>query len=156
MGKGSAFTIYLPEFDTAAGEGISHGKGESYSAHGEALRLLVVDDNVDAANALAMFLEAAGHQVTVEYNPMVALEQVKAARFDVFLLDIGLPGIDGNELARRLRLIPQAAHATMIAVTGYGKQYDKDTSIAAGFDYYFVKPASPAELTKLLAILKPA
>jgi signal transduction histidine kinase/ActR/RegA family two-component response regulator len=155
-GKGSVFTVYLPAFDTAADDALARGKGESYSIQAAPLRLLVVDDNVDAANVLAMFLEAAGYQVTVEYNPMVALEQVKTARYDVFLLDIGLPGIDGNELARRLRLIPQAAHATMIAVTGYGKQYDKDTSIAAGFDYYFVKPASPAELTKLLATLKPA
>jgi CheY-like chemotaxis protein len=73
----------------------------------------------------------------------------------VYLLDIGLPVMDGNELARRLRAIPQAARATLIAVTGYGKQYDKDTSIAAGFDYYFVKPASPAKLAKLLSHLRP-
>jgi CheY-like chemotaxis protein len=70
-------------------------------------------------------------------------------------LDIGLPGIDGNELARRLRSIPQAARATLIAVTGYGQQYDRDMSRAAGFDYYFVKPANPANLTEILSHIKP-
>lgn len=119
------------------------------------LRLLVVDNNVDAANALDMFLEAAGHQVTVKYGPLAVLEQAETSTFDVYLLDIGLPGIDGNELARRLLSLPQAAHATLIAVTGYNQRYDKNTSIAAGFDYYFVKPASPTKLVELLADIKP-
>jgi CheY-like chemotaxis protein len=114
-----------------------------------------VDDNVDAANALAMFLEAAGYAIAIQYGPFETLEQVKIADYDVFLLDISLPGIDGNELARRLRAIPQAAQATLIAVTGYGKQYDKETSLAAGFDYYFVKPASPAKLVEILSKIKP-
>jgi PAS domain S-box-containing protein len=154
-GKGSTFTVYLPVFDTVMNEGFYRDKKASSPTHGEPLRLLVVDDNVDAANALAMFLEAAGHKVAVEYGPIAALEQVKTTTYDVYLLDIGLPGIDGNELARRLRLIPQAAHATLIAVTGYGQQYDKDTSIAAGFDYYFVKPASPSKLVEILSHIKP-
>ncbi|SMP80939.1 PAS domain S-box-containing protein [Noviherbaspirillum suwonense] len=154
--KGAIFTVYLPVFNTAIDDDFHHEKGVSSSTQGESLRLLVVDDNVDAANALAMFLEAAGHQVAVEHGPISALEQVKTAAYDVFLLDIGLPGMDGNELARRLRLIPQAAHATLIAVTGYGKQYDKETSLAAGFDYYFVKPASPAKLVEVLSKIKPS
>jgi PAS domain S-box-containing protein len=154
-GKGATFTVYLPVFDTAMDEGSYHDKNASISTKGESLRLLVVDDNVDAANALAMFLETAGHRVTVEHGPLAALEQVKTTTYDVFLLDIGLPGIDGNELARRLRSIPQAARATLIAVTGYGQQYDRDMSRAAGFDYYFVKPANPANLTEILSHIKP-
>lgn len=156
-GQGSAFTVYLPAFESSMDAMPSPVNGATASlTPSRPLRLLVVDDNVDAANALAMFLEAAGHQVAVEYGALAALEQVKTAPYDVFLLDIGLPVMDGNELARRLRLIPHVAHATLIAVTGYGKQYDKDTSIAAGFDYYFVKPANPAKLADLLSHLRPA
>jgi CheY-like chemotaxis protein len=120
------------------------------------LRLLVVDDNVDAATALAMLLEAAGHEVAIEKRAQAALRRAEQEMHDVYLLDIGLPGMDGIELARRLRAIPKSAHATLIAVTGYGHQYDKDTAIAAGFDYYFVKPADAAKLVNLLAQLKPA
>jgi PAS domain S-box-containing protein len=154
-GRGSTFTVYLPTFESSMDSTPSPVNGAAASlTPPRPLRLLVVDDNADAANALAMFLEAAGHQVAVEYGPMAALEQVKTTAYDVYLLDIGLPVMDGNELARRLRMLPQAAHATLIAVTGYGKQYDKDTSIAAGFDYYFVKPANPAKLAELLTKLQ--
>jgi signal transduction histidine kinase/BarA-like signal transduction histidine kinase len=154
IGRGSTFTAYLPTFDAPTDTGTYDDQGVRSPPCLEPLRLLVVDDNVDAANALAMFLETAGHKVAVEYGPIAVLEQAKTATYDVYLLDIGLPGMDGNELARRLRLIPEAAQATLIAVTGYGKQYDKDTSISAGFDYYFVKPASPAKLVEILSNIR--
>ena len=93
--------------------------------------------------------------MTVEYGYTAVLEQVITNAYDVFLLDIGLPGMDGNELARKLRTIPHVADATLIAVTGYGQQYDKETSIAAGLGYYLIKPASPAKLAELLSNLRP-
>ena len=155
-GLGATFTVCLPAFDDAMNDVFFPDQEAMSAPKAEALRLLVVDDNVDAASALAMFLEAAGHQVTVEHSPLAALEQAKTAAYDVLLLDIGLPGMDGNELARRLRSIPQAAHSTLIAITGYGQQYDRDMSIAAGFDYYFVKPASPAKLVEILSHIRPA
>lgn len=118
--------------------------------------MLVVDDNVDAADLLGMFLETSGHRVIVQYSSADALEKAAVEKYDVFVLDIGLPDMDGNELARRLRASHQSAHATLIAVTGYGQEYDKESSIAAGFDYYFVKPANPKLLVELLARINPA
>jgi PAS domain S-box-containing protein len=155
VGQGSTFTVLLPVYDTSKETASERNIGMATTSATQRLRLLVVDDNVDAANTLAMFLEAAGHEVSVEHEPGAVLEQVQTTSYDVYLLDIGLPGMDGNELARRLRSVPQSAQATLIAVTGYGQQYAKDTAIAAGFDYYFVKPASPVELTRLLATLQP-
>jgi CheY-like chemotaxis protein len=119
------------------------------------LRLLVVDDNVDAATALAMLLEAAGHEVQVEHQAQAALRRAELEAHDVYLRDIGLLGMDGNELAHRLRSIPKTARATLIAVTGYGHQYDKETAVAAGFDNYFVKPVDATNLVRLLAQIKP-
>lgn len=119
-----------------------------------ALRVLVVDDNIDAASSLAMVLEAAGHQVAVEHEPYAALRRAHGDPSDVYLLDIGLPEIDGNELARRLRAISPTTQTTLIAITGYGQTYDREQSLAAGFDYYFVKPADPTQLLALLSKIR--
>jgi CheY-like chemotaxis protein len=155
--QGSTFTIFLPLFgaDAIANPSQLQSTNQLPSPRSR-LRLLVVDDNVDAATALAMLLEAAGHEVAIEKKAQAALKRAELEVHDVYLLDIGLPGMDGIELARRLRSIPKTAHATLIAVTGYGHQYDKETAIAAGFDYYFVKPADATKLVNLLARLKPA
>jgi CheY-like chemotaxis protein len=111
--------------------------------------MLVVDDNVDAAQLLAMFLDGVGYEVAVEHDSGRALAAAAQGRFDVFLLDIGLPGMDGIELARRLRLLPQARAALLIAITGYGSPQDREAALGAGFDHHFVKPAP---LDKLLAL----
>jgi CheY-like chemotaxis protein len=116
-------------------------------------RIMVVDDNVDAAQMLSMFLEAAGHQLVVEHNPYAALERMRREIVDVFLLDIGLPGMDGYELAQRLRQQAGGAGATFIAVTGYGQEPDRNHSLDAGFSYHFVKPVDTVNLAKLLATL---
>ena len=113
------------------------------------LRILVVDDNVDAAQLLAMFLEGVGYDVAVEHDPLRALAVAARGSFDAFLLDIGLPGMDGIELARRLRLLPQGETALLIAITGYGSPQDREAALDAGFDHHFVKPAP---LEKLLGI----
>jgi CheY-like chemotaxis protein len=114
------------------------------------LRLLVVDDNVDAAATLAMLLEACGYAVMVEHESPRALEIALRERPDAALLDIGLPEMDGNELARRLRADPRTRGMLLVAVTGYGQEQDRRLALEAGFDHHMVKPV---ELDKLAAIL---
>ena len=115
------------------------------------LRLMIVDDNADAASMLAMFLEAAGHEVLIEHDSLQFLERARLEAPDVCILDIGLPDMDGNELARRLRLRPETAESVLIAVTGYGQERDKKNAAVAGFDHHFVKPVDTAGLAALLA-----
>jgi CheY-like chemotaxis protein len=110
---------------------------------------------VDAARVQALYFESAGYTVAIEHEPFTALDRATADPPDVCLLDIGLPGIDGNELARSLRSMPGTARTTLIAVTGYGHEHDRETSIAPGFDYSFVKPTDPAKLADLLAEIQP-
>jgi CheY-like chemotaxis protein len=114
-------------------------------------RVLVVDDNVDAAQTVAMLLEVLGHETAIEYDPLQALAVAREQSFDAFVLDIGLPGMDGHELARQIRALPRAAGALFIALTGYGQQQDRDASKAAGFHYHFVKPADVDALAQALA-----
>ncbi len=99
---------------------------------------------------LAMLLEHAGHEVTTEADPVIALERAQARRPDVYLLDIGLPRMDGYELARRLRASPAGAGATLIALTGYGQPADREKAMQASFDHYLVKPPDPVALERLL------
>ena len=150
-GHGSTFTVFLPLLPADTQAAPAFAQPLQPRAHGRVLRLLVVDDNVDAARVLAMSLEAAGHEVVVEHKAHAALERIKQGTHDAFLLDIGLPGMDGNELARQVRQLPQAAGARLIAISGYGQEGDRQTSIDAGFDDYLVKPADPAALLDLLA-----
>jgi CheY-like chemotaxis protein len=119
-------------------------------------RVLVVDDNADAAQTVAMLLEVLGHETAVEYDPLQALAVARERSFDAFVLDIGLPGMDGHELARQIRTLPRAAGALFIALTGYGQQQDRDASKAAGFHYHFVKPADVDALAQALAKGTPA
>lgn len=117
---------------------------------------MVVDDNQDAADAMAMLLDLEGHTVGVEHESVQALE--RAARFcpDACLLDIGLRGMAGDEPARRLRSSRAPAGSTLIALTGHGNKYKRETSVSAGFDFYFVKPARTTELIAVLAALQRA
>jgi CheY-like chemotaxis protein len=95
--------------------------------------------------------KASGHQVTVEHDPHRALERSRAEPPDVCLLDIGLPEMDGKELARRIKAQPETARAVLIAVTGYGQEHDRESALAAGFAHHFVKPVDPAGLAGVLA-----
>ena len=105
---------------------------------------------------LAMLLQDAGHAVTTESDPVIALDRAQALRPDMFVLDIGLPRIDGHELARRLRASPAGAHATLIALSGYGQVADREKAAQSGFDHYLVKPVDPVALEQLLRGLAPA
>ena len=115
------------------------------------LRILVVDDNLDAAHTLNLFLRASGHEVEIAYCGLDAIEIAKAFAPQACILDIGLPDMDGNELARRLRRLPQTSNATLIAATGYGRQQDRDAASQAGFDHYMVKPVNTIQLSDMLA-----
>ncbi|OYU72270.1 MAG: hypothetical protein CFE45_40595 [Burkholderiales bacterium PBB5] len=119
------------------------------------LRVLVVDDNADAGEMLAMFLEASGHQVVVEQGAQRALERARAEPPDVCVLDIGLPEMDGNELARRLRAQPETAGLRLIAVTGYGQEHDRRAALQSGFDHHLVKPVDPEKLLALVGATPP-
>ena len=160
LGKGSTFTVRLPRHVQAAAQvGVQAGvQGEPGAGPqaadkqpGGSLRVLVVDDNLDAAHTLNLFLSAAGHEVEIAYCAEDALEVAKVFSPQVCLLDIGLPDMDGNELARRLRRLPQTTASTLVAATGYGRQQDRDAARQAGFDHYMVKPVNTVELSELLA-----
>ncbi len=151
LGKGSKFTVCLPRLvheqsDTHRQNVDSYMRKDTHS-----LRILVVDDNVDAAAMLAMLLEASGHEVLVEHASRKALERAREEKPQVCLLDIGLPEIDGNELAQRLRAQPETAKSVLIAVTGYGQEQDRKQTLAAGFDHHLVKPVDTKKLAFLLA-----
>jgi CheY-like chemotaxis protein len=115
------------------------------------LRVVIVDDNVDAAQSLGMLLEASGHSVRLAHDGRDALEAVREHRPQAVLLDIGLPQIDGYEVARRLRERHPREEMTLVAMTGYGQAADRERSHAAGFDHHLVKPADYAELERILA-----
>ena len=115
--------------------------------------MLVVDDNVDSADVAALLLRMAGHEAQVAYSAATALEAAAAYQPNVVLLDIGLPEMNGYEVAARLRQHPQVGNAWLVAITGYGQDSDRQRSQAAGFDHHLVKPVEPQKLRELLALL---
>jgi PAS domain S-box-containing protein len=143
VGKGSTFSIYLP-LETAP-EQLGEGR-ELKKPRG--VRVLIVDDNRDAADSLAMMLELDGHRTRTAYSPEAALEEARSFAPDLILLDIGLPRMDGYEVARRLRLAE--SRARVVALTGYGQLADKERSATAGFVAHLVKPIDPAALAEVL------
>jgi CheY-like chemotaxis protein len=111
---------------------------------------LIVDDNVDAADTLALLLELEGHEMQVAYAPTDAIERARSFRPDIVLLDIGLPGMNGYELAQKFRSMPEL-DVRLIALTGYGKSEDQQRTKAAGFDDHLVKPVDAPTLKLALA-----
>jgi PAS domain S-box-containing protein len=149
-GKGSTFVITLPLLrDGAPPEAASPPAAAPAGSPGP-LKVLVVDDNVDAAETLGLLLAAYGHEVVIEHDSLRALDRARSVAPDVCLLDIGLPEIDGRELARRLRAQPETADAVLVAVTGYGQQQDREDAFAAGFQHHLVKPVDAETLVRLL------
>ncbi len=118
-----------------------------------ALRILIVDDNVDAADSTAMLLSLDGYETHSVHSAHAALEAAPSIRPDVVLLDIGLPEMDGYEVARRLRSLPAGEHSLIVALTGYGQPADRERAALAGFDEFLVKPVEPAVLNRLLRSL---
>ncbi len=144
---GSEFEVHLPVAANSRPQMIA--ATNKTQAQGQ-LRVVIVEDNHDAAEALTMLLELFGHQVTVVSNGTAAIDAVRNATFDIGLVDIGLPGIDGYEVARRIRMIPNAKTMTLVALTGYGQEADKQRALSAGFDEHLTKPVKIERLQALL------
>jgi signal transduction histidine kinase/BarA-like signal transduction histidine kinase len=152
LGEGSEFVVYLPRLAPVAPVPAEAPAAPATDASG--LRVLVVDDNVDAAEMLATLLEMNGYAVSVEFDGASALATALRERPAVALLDIGLPDMDGMELARRLRAQPQTADAVLVALTGYGQAEDQEQARQAGFNHHMVKPADIDRLLTLLASIE--
>jgi CheY-like chemotaxis protein/two-component sensor histidine kinase len=147
-GEGALFTVRLPVGGppaAAAADAAGDGKPRPR-------RILVVDDNQEAAEMLSMLLQTLGeHRVTVAHDGESALRKAREERPEILLLDIGLPGLDGYEVGRKLRQDPTTNGALVVAVTGYGQEEDRRRSRAAGFDEHLVKPVDVAELVRVLS-----
>ena len=154
--QGSEFVIRLPLLSQEGPQRLEEGNGEAAQepAPSSGQRLLVVDDNRDAADSLAMMLRLQGHEVRVAHNGPTALEMVKGYRPTLVLLDIGMPDMDGYEVARRMRRMPGLEKVVLAALTGWGQQEDRRRTAEAGFDHHLVKPVDPKALESLLANLK--
>ncbi|HJQ99297.1 MAG TPA: response regulator, partial [Candidatus Polarisedimenticolaceae bacterium] len=148
-GKGSEFVVRLPRLKEAATSALPPDRAEPKRLGGAPQRILVIDDNRDAAESLAMLLRMGGHEVSVAHDGSVGLEMALSQRPAILFLDIGLPGLDGYEVCRlaRARGLTQAR---IIALSGYGQDADRQRSQAAGFDGHSVKPVELDELSRLL------
>jgi nitrogen-specific signal transduction histidine kinase/CheY-like chemotaxis protein len=147
LGKGSTFELRLPRARAPA-------PADAVAAHANASvrRVMVVDDNVDAADSLALLLGLEGHQTQCAYSAAAALERVSTFAPEVVLLDIGLPDMDGYEVARRIRALPGGAAMTLVALTGYGQAEDRERALASGFQAHLVKPVDLEVLGRILAM----
>jgi PAS domain S-box-containing protein len=148
VNRGSTFIVRLPIVPEASPAMTS--SAEEPATRGSSLRVLVVDDNRDGATTSAMFLELCGHRVQAVYSAREALEVAEAFRPHVALLDIGMPEMDGYELAARIRAEAWGERITLIAATGWGQERDRKRAAAAGFDHHLTKPVDPAVLEPLL------
>jgi CheY-like chemotaxis protein len=149
LGMGSEFVVWLPAAKASA-EGARPAAAEPEPSSGRRLRILVVDDNRDATETTAVLFRLWGYDVATAVDGAAALATVAREHPDVVLLDIGLPGIDGYEVARRIRAGQGTKAPVLVAVTGYGQVDDRQRSSEAGFDRHLVKPVEPAALKRLL------
>jgi CheY-like chemotaxis protein len=149
-GEGSQFTVQLPRLAHSVVDEPQQEQPCAGRPDASVLHVLVVDDNTDAANLLGMLLEAEGQVADICYDPFEALHKITARRYDACLLDIGLPGMDGRQLARHIRERYPSAPPVLVAVSGYGQAHDKSAAFEAGFDHYLVKPIGGLNLTELV------
>jgi PAS domain S-box-containing protein len=149
-GRGSEITVRLPLLPDAVGQAPAAAAVPPEKRR-ETSRVLLVEDNEDAAAALAELLRIWGHRVAVVHDGPSALLAARAEQPDVVLLDIGLPGMDGYEVARAFRELPGLEEMTLVALTGYGQESDRLRSSLAGIDHHLVKPVDPDQLRRLIA-----
>jgi two-component system CheB/CheR fusion protein len=149
LGQGTRMRVLLPLAEAAAGAAPDSG----HAAAGPKPAILLADDNVDAADVLAELLRAEGYPVRTAYDGQAALELAQHQRPAILLLDIGMPGLNGYELANRVRLLPWGEQAVVIAVTGWGENQDDNQALRAGFDARLVKPV---DFNRLLGMLQRA
>ncbi len=152
-GRGSEFHVDLPLYATAAAQRprLAEAAAPVQTATGDGARVLVVDDNVDAADMLAEWLASRGFSTQIAYDGLSALERARAFRPAVAVIDIGLPVLDGYELARRMQAEPELGSTRLIALTGYGEERDRVRSREAGFFAHMVKPIDLTSLGETLA-----
>ena len=152
VGFGSTFTLTLPCV-TDACDGVDAQPGDADAVRAtlqRQLKVLIVDDNSDAADSLATLLQVQGHATSVEYDAQSALRRARAERPDVMLIDIGLPDVDGYQLAQELRALPETVATVPVAVTGYGQARDRERALQAGFAHHLVKPVDMTALVRIL------
>jgi signal transduction histidine kinase/ActR/RegA family two-component response regulator len=150
LGRGSEFVVRLPMLPPAVRAANGHPKADA-GLRGLALRVLVVEDVAEVADVLVLLLQFWGHDVRAVRDGAAALISARAYHPDVILLDLGLPGLDGYDVARQLRREPGLGKPLLVAVTGYGSDDDRRRSLEAGFDHHLVKPVHPDALRAALA-----
>jgi CheY-like chemotaxis protein len=153
LGKGSTFTVRLPidqEMTATPLDPLIQAPRAVVPSRPVSRRVLVVDDNEDGADSLAAILQFAGHETATCYNGLDAIEKVSSFRPEIVFLDIGLPGIDGYEVARRLRADDRTAETMFVALTGWGSEEDKQKSMDAGFHFHLTKPVLSDAVAELL------
>ncbi len=148
LGKGSEFQIRLPVLISAVKQDAAR---EIVPTPKTRAHVLIVEDNRDAAESLKMLVELLGHEVDVVFDGLAAVDAVRSGNFDLALVDIGLPGIDGYEAARRIRQLPHGNGIVLAALTGYGQEQDSKHALTVGFDQHLVKPIKSKHLQSLLA-----
>jgi CheY-like chemotaxis protein len=154
-GKGSRFTVRLPLASDDSAERFVAGGNRSAANAGRAggVRVLIVDDNVDAAESLSVLLEIGGHAARIANDGYRALLLAQEFRPQIVFLDIGMPGMSGYDVARRLRKLPGMTHVTLVAVTGWGAENDRLRASEAGFDQHLTKPAALSDVNAILSTL---
>jgi signal transduction histidine kinase/DNA-binding response OmpR family regulator len=153
LNQGSEFVVHLPALVRTHAVATSTNGVSKPNADALQRRILVVDDNVDGADSLALLLRVTGHEVSIAHDGPSALEVARTFHPEIVLLDIGLPGMNGYEVARQMRQDPELQPAYLIALTGYGQDADRLRSRDAGFDHHLVKPVGPEVLPELFASL---
>jgi len=153
LGHGAEFGFWLP-LGSRPRPGASQRSYGPLAISSRRLRILIVEDNLDAARTLGRLLTRYGHDVTMAHTGPAGVEAARKRHPEVVLCDLGLPEMDGFEVARTLRQDPETADARLIAVSGYGQDEDRRRSEEAGFDLHLTKPVDPADLQRLLTILK--
>jgi CheY-like chemotaxis protein len=152
-GKGSEFVVTLPLATVEPLARLPPGAGEKPSRAARSWRILVVDDNADAAESLAAMLRLMGHQVETAPDGQAAVRVADRSRPELMLLDIGMPRMNGHELARHVRKQPWGAATALVALTGWGDDRDRRRSLEAGFDHHLTKPVDAVSLGRLLAAM---
>ena len=150
LGQGSEFVVRLPVASPPGPQAASPST-EAAQSTGPSLRVLVVDDNVDTVTTLALLVKESGHDVRMAYDGPAVLEAALDYRPNVVLLDIGLPGLNGLEIAKQLRQQPALQNAVLVAMTGYGRESDLQRSFDAGFDHHLIKPGDFGKVLQILA-----
>jgi two-component system CheB/CheR fusion protein len=150
-GRGSEFTIRLPRLAVDASAPAAARPAAWEAPSGPARRVLVVDDQPDSTDSLALLLRLRGHEVSTAADGPGAVDEFLRSKPEVVFLDLGLPGMSGYDVARRLRAMPEGRDVRLVAVTGYGTEADRERTRAAGFDLHLAKPVDPPAVEALLA-----